>query len=110
VEQSGRDSTPLAGGPGTELKAMLAGWPFRMEIVPGCTCLATAAQMDAWGPDVCAEPERMAWIVGRLRAEAEARRIPFLDAAARLLVQRAIVRARRAAATRTAAEDAAARR
>lgn len=85
-----------AGGPGTELKRLLAGWPFFMEATAECSCAATADQMDAWG-DECSKPERMAWILGRLRDEAQARRLPFVEAGARLVVRRAIVRARRAA-------------
>jgi hypothetical protein len=51
--------------------------------------------MDAWGPDECSKPERIAEVVAVMRAEAEARGLPFLDLAGRVLVRRAIQNARR---------------
>jgi hypothetical protein len=51
--------------------------------------------MDAWGPDECERPERIAEVVAVMRAEAEARGLPFLDLAGRVLVRRAIRNARR---------------
>lgn len=79
------------GGPGTDLKRMLG----RIGIVPrpGCKCLARAAQMDRAGPDWC--EANVPRIVGWLREEATARGLPFLDAAAAMLVKRAIANARR---------------
>jgi hypothetical protein len=52
--------------------------------------------MDAWGPDECARPERIDEVVAVMREEAKSRGLPFLDAAGRLLVRRAIANARRA--------------
>jgi hypothetical protein len=81
-------------GPGTELKALLA----RVGIVaaPDCSCNARAAEMDR------REQETPGWceanidtIVGWLREQAEARGLPFLDVAGRVLVRRAISNARR---------------
>ena len=51
--------------------------------------------MDAWGPDECSKPERIYEVVAVMRAEAEARGLPFLDLAGRVLVRRAIANARR---------------
>jgi hypothetical protein len=51
--------------------------------------------MDAWGCDECSKPERIDEVVAVMRAEAEARGLPFLDIAGRLLVRRAISNARR---------------
>jgi hypothetical protein len=51
--------------------------------------------MDAWGPDEASKPERIDEVVAVMRAEAEARGLPFLDVAGRLLVRRAISNARR---------------
>jgi hypothetical protein len=51
--------------------------------------------MDAWGCDECSKPERIDEVVAVMRAEAEARGLPFLDVAGRLLVRRAIANARR---------------
>jgi hypothetical protein len=58
--------------------------------------------MDAWGCDECSKPERIEEVVAVMRAEAKARKLPFLDAAARLLVRRAIANARKAEAKRSA--------
>jgi hypothetical protein len=49
--------------------------------------------MDLSGPDWCAA--NIDTIVGWLREQAQARGLPFLDAAGRLLVRRAIRNARR---------------
>jgi hypothetical protein len=87
---------PLEGyGPGTELKALLAGWPFRIVATPDCKCTSRAAYMDAKGCDWCESEEGMTEIMGFLREAAEERGLPFLDAAGRLLVKRAISNARR---------------
>lgn len=88
---------PPASGPGTQLSKLLKR--FGIHPTPTCACRAKAAQMDAWGPDECERPERMEEIVAVMRAEAEARGLPFLDALGRLLVRRAIRNARRAAST-----------
>jgi hypothetical protein len=85
--------TPLGHGPGTELSKLLKR--FGIEPTPTCACRAKAAQMDALGPDECEKPERIAEVVAVMRAEAEARGLPFLDVAGRLLVRRAIRNARR---------------
>ena len=92
----GVDGSP--GGPGTELKAILSGWPFRLSISSTCKCNHRAATMDAWGADGC--ESRMSEIVGWLRSEARERNIFFSDAIARLLVSRAISRARKRDATK----------
>lgn len=84
-------------GPGTELSKLLKR--FGIQPTPTCQCRAKAAQMDAWGPDECERPERIEEVVAVMRAEAEARGLPFLDAVGRLLVKRAIRNARRAAST-----------
>ena len=84
----------LASGPGTELSKLLKR--LGIEPTPTCACRAKAAEMDAWGPDECERPERIAEVVAVMRAEAEARGLPFLDVAGRLLVRRAIRNARKA--------------
>ena len=90
-------AAPPTHGPGTELKKLLA----RVGIVAAdsCPCNARAAEMDR------REQETPGWceanldtIVGWLREQAEARGLPFLDVAGRLLVRRAISNARKAAA------------
>lgn len=91
------DSPPPlpTAGPGTELSKLLKR--FGIEPTPTCQCRAKAAQMDAWGPDECEKPERIEEVVAVMREEAKARGLPFLDAAGRLLVRRAIHNARKAA-------------
>lgn len=84
-----------AAGPGTELKKLLAGWPFRIVASPNCSCNARARTMDERGCDWC--EANIDTIVGWLREEATKRRLPFIDAAGRLLVRRAIANARKPA-------------
>lgn len=77
-------------GPGTELKKLLKTW-LRIEATPTCSCNARARVMDEEefrSPGWCAAHEGD--IVGWLREEATKRGLPFLDAAGRLLVRRAI--------------------
>ena len=83
-------------GPGAELSKLLKR--FGIEPTPTCACRAKAAEMDAWGCDECEKPDRIAEVVAVMRAEADARGLPFLDAAGRLLVRRAIRNARKASA------------
>lgn len=87
-----RGSLPQ-GGAGTELKKLLAS--IGIEATPDCPCTARAREMDARGCDWC--EANIDTIVGWLREQAESRGLPFLDAAGRLLVRRAIRNARRAA-------------
>lgn len=84
---------PAPLGPGGHLKAMLAGWPFRIAATPSCPCNAHARQMDEWGPGECLR--RLDEIVGWLAEAAKERKAAFSAAAARLLVKRAIWKARR---------------
>lgn len=93
--QGRRHVSSPRGGPGTELSRLLKR--FGIEPTPTCACRAKAAQMDAWGPDECSKPERIDEVVAVMRAEAEARGLPFVDLAAKLLIKRAIHNARKAA-------------
>ena len=86
---------PKRGSPGTELSKLLAR--FGIVEKPGCKCKSTAAQMDRWGCDECAKPERVEEVLAVMRAEAAKRKLPFLDAAGRMLIRRAIANARRSA-------------
>jgi hypothetical protein len=79
-------------GPGTRLSELLAGWPLYLTVTPSCPCKKHAAQMDVWGPDEC--ERRLDEIVGWLRDEAASRGLPFVDAVGRILVRRAIAKAR----------------
>ena len=86
---------PPAHGPGTELSRLLKR--LGINPTPTCQCRAKAEQMDLWGPDECERPERIDEVVKVMREEATARGLPFLDAAGRMLVRRAIRNARRIA-------------
>jgi len=97
-----------AHGPGTELKALLAGWPFYIVSSPDCKCNQRARYMDAKGCDWCESPEGLAEILGFLREAAEERGLPFVDMAGRMLVRRAIANARKAEAKRAKEAKAAA--
>jgi hypothetical protein len=99
---------PPSHGPGTELKSLLAGWPFRIVATADCKCTTRAAYMDAKGCDWCASEEGMAEILGFLREAAEERGLPFVDMAGRMLVKRAIHNARKAEARRAKEAEAAA--
>jgi len=79
--------------PGTELKKLLGR--IGITSTPDCSCNSVARKMDAWGPDECEKPERIAEVVAVMRAEAEARGLPFLDVAGRFLIRRAIKNARK---------------
>lgn len=82
--------------PGTALKVLLAKW-FGIRSNSGCGCDSRAAEMDARGPDWC--EQNIDTIVGWLRDEAKQRGLPFLDAAGRLLVRKAIANARKKPST-----------
>ena len=79
------------GGVGTELKAMLA--KFWIKSAPGCHCDHRARIMDAEGPDWC--EQNLKTILAWLKEEADRRKLPFLESAARLLIRRAIGKTRR---------------
>jgi hypothetical protein len=91
-----------ASGPGTELSRLLH--KFGISPTPTCSCRAKAAEMDRWGCDEAAKPERIDEVVAVMRAEAAARGLPFLDVAGRVLVRRAIANARREEARRASQE------
>lgn len=85
-------------GPGTELKKLLK--KVGITATPNCSCNARARRMDeeeARHPGWC--EEHLEEIVGWLREEATKRKLPFIDAAGRMLVRRAIKNAQRAKAS-----------
>jgi len=83
---------PPPAGPGTEMKKLLAA--VGIVASANCPCEHRARQMDDWGPDECSE--RIEEIVGWLREQAAERGLPFLDAAGRMLIRKAIRNARSA--------------
>lgn len=85
------------GGPGTELKKLLAKFGISAD-EPGCQCKSRAALMDRQGCEwVEANTDT---VVGWLRKEAHKRGLPFIDAAGKMLVREAVRRARKDAAAR----------
>jgi hypothetical protein len=92
-EPATQPPSPPPHGPGTELSKLLKR--FGINPTPTCQCRAMSQKMDQWGCDECEKPERIDEVVAVMRAEAEARGLPFLDIAGRLLVRRAIQNARR---------------
>ena len=82
-------------GPGTELKKILSN-VFGITSTPDCACNARADEMDRMGSDWCAA--NIDTIVGWLREQATARGLPFIDAAGKMLIRRAIRNARKAPA------------
>jgi hypothetical protein len=101
---SGKPPQPQApdAGPGTELKKLLK--LVGITATPNCSCNARAKRMDHEGCDWC--EAHLDEIVGWLREEASKRGLPFLDAAGRVLVRRAISNARKEAARATQATTA----
>jgi len=83
---------PPAGGPGTELKKLLAR--VGITATPDCSCNARAAEMDRQGVDWC--EANVDTIVVWMREQAAARGLPFVDLAGRMLVRQAVKNARRA--------------
>jgi hypothetical protein len=92
-------------GPGVELKKLLK--KVGIVATPNCSCNARARRMDeeeAREPGWC--EAHLDEIVGWLREEATKRSLPFLDAAGRVLVRRAIHNARKEQARATQAATA----
>jgi hypothetical protein len=80
-----------AGGPGSELSAILG--TLGLAHLEGCKCKKRARQMDDWGPDGC--ERNINTIVGWLEEEAKSRKLPFIRWGAKTLVRVAIRRARK---------------
>lgn len=79
-------------GPGTILSKMLS--KIGIKSTPNCSCRRRAMEMNSKGPDWCAA--NMDTIVAWLKEESHKRKLPFVDFAGRLLVQRAIKLSRKA--------------
>lgn len=76
---------------GRELTRILS-W-FGIRYTPKCKCKDYSMQLDRMG--VAWAEANIASVVGWMRAEAKARKLPFSATAARLLVRLAIWRAKR---------------
>ena len=83
----------FAGGPGTELKRLLAS--IGINASSNCACNGKAKTMDVRGVEWCTV--NVGTIVGWLREEASRRGLPFVDVVGRMLVRRAIHNARKEA-------------
>jgi len=90
-----------SGLPGTELKKLLAIAGIVAD--ESCPCNARAVEMDRNGPAWC--EANIDTIVGWLREQAQARGLPFIDAAGRMLVRRAIRNAERRTLTQAKDRD-----
>lgn len=73
-------------GPGTHLKALLA--KFGIHPTPTCSCNKMAQQMNEWGAEGCLT--HIEEIVDVMGEEAHKRGLPFIRAAGRILVKKAI--------------------
>jgi hypothetical protein len=80
------------GGAGTELKKLLS--KVGIKSTPTCSCNKRAEVMDQQGIQWC--KDNVDKIVGWLREEATKRRLPFIDMAGKLIVNRAISMAEKA--------------
>lgn len=80
-------------GPGTELKLLLAGFPFYIKTSPGCACNKRAKYMDKMGAEWCSN--NMGQIVSWLKEEhaRQKLKVPFSSLVAHRLVKLAIQRA-----------------
>lgn len=83
------------GGPGTELKRLLAGFPLYIKTTPSCPCNKRAQLMDDRGCQWC--EENMPTIVGWLQEEHASRKmlVPFSEVAVTQLINLAIRRAKK---------------
>lgn len=82
-----------SSGPGTELKKLLES--IGIKASPTCKCNKTAKKMDKWGPEESLL--HIEEIVDVMEATAKTRKLPFIRAVGRKLVQLACWRARRKA-------------
>ncbi len=78
---------------GTELSRLLK--KFGIKAKPKCNCNKRMKIMNAKGPDWC--KKNIELIVDWLQEEAEDRKLPFLRAAGKVLVKRAISNAQKRA-------------
>jgi hypothetical protein len=80
-------ASAVSGGPGTELKALLA--TIGIHASPTCGCNKMATQMDQWGE---ASLDHMEEIVDVMEQTAKDRSLPFLRIVGRKLVKMAVRR------------------
>jgi hypothetical protein len=78
-------------GPGTILSGMIS--TLGIKSTPNCSCRRHAIEMNEKGPDWC--EANIDTILGWLKVESENRKLPFVEAIARMMVKRAISKSRR---------------
>lgn len=78
-------------GPGTILSGMISS--LGIKSTPNCACRRHAIEMNEKGPDWC--EANIDTILGWLKLESENRKLPFIEAIARMMVKRAISKSRR---------------
>lgn len=78
-------------GPGSVLSGMLS--TIGIKATPNCSCRQYAIMMNDKGPDWC--EQNIDTILDWLRKEAARRNLPFIEAGAKLLVNRAISTSRK---------------
>lgn len=83
-------------GPGTILHNMLK--KIGIKTTPNCSCLQRAIEMNKKGPEWC--EQNLDTILGWLKEESAKRKLPFIELAAKLLVQRAIKQSKKYAKRR----------
>lgn len=86
------EPAPDETGVGTQLKRLLG--KIGIKATPTCSCNAKARHMDAMGIQWC--EQNIDTIVGWLKEEAQNRKLPFIDMAGKMLVNRAISAAKKA--------------
>lgn len=84
--KSNNETNSISGGPGTELKKLLAN--IGIKGTPNCSCNKRALLMDQNGIEWC--ENNMNIIIEWLKEEAHKRNLPFIETAAKLLIKRAI--------------------
>jgi len=89
---SGTSDFPMSG-PGAHLHKILG--TFGIKFSEGCSCRGRMIQMNKWGVQGC--EENIETIVEWLKEEAARRKLPYITAAGRMLVRRAIHNARKEA-------------
>lgn len=78
-------------GPGTILSGMISA--LGIKSTPTCSCRRHAIEMNERGPDWC--EANIDTILSWLKTESENRKLPFVEAIARMMVKRAIAKSRR---------------
>jgi hypothetical protein len=88
-------------GPGTILSQMIKS--VGIVMTQGCSCRRHALEMNSKGNDWC--EANIDTVVGWLRDEAKKRKLPFIDAVGKMIVNRAIKKSRKLLANEPVPEN-----